>query len=64
MLKLYRSLNISGTRFLGEYPSWKEASKNTKGYGSEHIFERVAPGTGVETNRFYLQGLFFKRFKT
>jgi len=30
LLKLYRSLNISGNRFLGEYSSWEEASKKQK----------------------------------
>ena len=41
LIKLYRNLNVSGIRFLGEYSSWEEASKNTKGYDSENIFKRV-----------------------
>lgn len=41
LLKLYLSLNISGNRFLGEYSSWEEASKKTKGYDGEGIFEKV-----------------------
>tara|TARA_B110000211_G_scaffold164064_1_gene185233 strand:- start:2702 stop:3496 length:795 start_codon:yes stop_codon:yes gene_type:complete len=43
LLNLYRSLY--GISFSGQYSSWEEASKRTKGYGSADIFEKVAQST-------------------
>ena len=42
LLNWYRALGISGIRFNGEYSSWKEAKRYTKGYNNKDIFKKVS----------------------